>query len=101
MSDFRYINGVDFEITPQVLYDTVFMSLPEFWNYYSYFLRIKLTPQVKDVIEGIWEDLKKEVIRSGVDRSLKRSDRIKLKTQREKNEPIIKVKQGRGRPKKS
>jgi uncharacterized ubiquitin-like protein YukD len=99
MKDIRFINETEFEITPQVLYDTAFMSLPEFWNYYSIFLRIPLTNEVKDIIESIWEDLKIQVINHGVDRSLRPSDKNKLIAYRKITQPQPKIKRGRGRPK--
>ena len=98
MNDIRYIKETEFEITPQVLYNTAYMSLPEFQNYYMLLLKIKPDDEVKSVIEGIWEDLKLITIRKGVNKTLRKSNLAKLRTERVKTAP--KVKRGRGRPKK-
>ena len=99
MDRIRYINETEFEITPQVLYDTAFMSLPEFGKYYSLLLQIELTQPVKDIFEDLFEDLKLYIIKHGVDISLRKSDRQKLITSRELTEPKKEIKRGRGRPK--
>jgi len=98
VSGYRSINGIEFKITPQVLYDIAFMSFPEFRNYYIYYLNLKYTPELELEFYELWENLKLEVIKDGVDKSLRLSSLIKLKAKLEVKKP--KVKKGRGRPKK-
>ena len=102
MNDFRYINQVELEITPQVSHDIAFMSFPEFMNYYILFLKLKRTPELETEFYTFWVDLKMYVIKNGVNRKLRRSSLINLKAERESKQPKQpKVKRGRGRPKKS
>jgi hypothetical protein len=98
MNEYRSIGGKEFKITPQVLYDIAFMSFPEFRDYYSLHLSLQPTPELDLEFYELWENLKLDVIKNGVDRSLRLSSLTKLKTKCEAKKP--KVKKGRGRPKK-
>ena len=98
MSGYRSINGVEFRITPQVLYDIAFMSFPEFRDYYSLHLSLQPTPELDLEFYELWENLKLDVIKNGVNKSLRLSSLTKLKNKCEAKKP--KVKKGRGRPKK-
>tara|TARA_R110000823_G_scaffold26765_4_gene77969 strand:- start:187 stop:570 length:384 start_codon:yes stop_codon:yes gene_type:complete len=97
--EYRGVGDEEFQITEQVMYDVVYMSCPEFVNYYEATQGFTPIPNIRSIIEEIWYDLKEVAIRDGINKSLRTSSLTEYyKTTPKPPEPLGKK---RGRPKKS
>ena len=97
--EYKSVLNREFEISPQVMYNVVYMSCPEFVNYYITTQKYKDIPNIIPIMEEIWYDLKGDAIRNGVDKSLRKSSLVEYYKTHKKPKPI-QVGKKRGRPKK-